>query len=96
VEVAESELKRYKEEKEAYYQMYQIEKSKNEVAAKFISSVIKKLTEKYPDLLPQPAELLPEVGMTKKGSDMPRNKHTDGAAMTQIEQANRSLHRQVD
>jgi hypothetical protein len=29
IQISESELKRFKDEKEAYYQMYQIEKSKN-------------------------------------------------------------------
>ena len=37
--------------------MYQIEKSKNEVAAKFINTFIKKLTEKFPNLVPNPIEI---------------------------------------
>ena len=50
VQTTEGEIKKYKAEKEAYYQMYQIEKAKNQVASKFISTVIRKLTDKYPHL----------------------------------------------
>ena len=50
--ISESEMRRIKDEKDAYYQLYQFEKSKNEVAAKFISQVVKRIGEKHPDLLP--------------------------------------------
>lgn len=51
--------------------MYQIEKAKNEVASKFISTVIKKLTDKYPHLLPAPtshSSLSHGSDVKKKGS----------------------------
>lgn len=44
--------------------MYQIEKAKNEVASKFISTVIKKLTDKYPHLLPV------QTTVSSHGSDL--------------------------
>jgi hypothetical protein len=43
-------LKRIKDEKEVYYQLYQIEKGKSEVATRFISNFLKKITEKMPSL----------------------------------------------
>jgi len=98
MEITEKEVKRYKAEKEAYYQMYQIEKAKNEVASKFISTVIRKLTDKYPHLLPAPSSSLsPNSDLKKKGSDFPpKNRSSvDVATIEQLEQANRSLHRQV-
>jgi hypothetical protein len=59
--------------------MYQIEKAKNEVAAKFINTVIKKLTDKYPNLVPQPQSvLMPDL--KKKGSDYPKNRNPADAA----------------
>ena len=48
IEVHESEMRRIKEEKDAYYHLYQIEKSKNEQASKFISQFVKKVGQKYP------------------------------------------------
>lgn len=90
LEVTEKELKAYKQEKEAYYQMYQIEKSKNEVAAKFISNLIKKITEKHPELLQllQPAAnsntLLPSLDNKKKASDYPKSRQTDAATIAQL------------
>jgi len=76
--------------------MYQIEKSKNEVAAKFINSVIKKLTEKYPNLVPQMQQSTLMPDLKKKGSDFPKNRNpADAATIEQLEQANKSLHRQV-
>ena len=71
-------MKRYKAEKEAYYQMYQIEKAKNEVATKFISTVIKKLTEKYPHLLPAPtthSSISHGSDLKKRGSELPKNRN---------------------
>jgi hypothetical protein len=44
-------MKRYREEKEAYYQLYQIEKSKNELANVFITALIDKIGKKYPSLV---------------------------------------------
>lgn len=102
LEVTEKELKAYKQEKEAYYQMYQIEKSKNEVAARFISNLIKKITEKHPELIQiiQPTStqtlLVPTPDIKKKNSDYPKNRQADAATIAQLEQANRSLHRQVE
>lgn len=81
MEITEREVKRYKAEKEAYYQMYQVEKAKNEVASKFISTVIKKLTDKYPHLLPAPSSsLAPNSDLKKKGSDFPKNRSSVDAA----------------
>ena len=44
-------MKAYKDEKEAYYQLYQIEKTKSEAANKFIQNIIKKIGTRYPDLI---------------------------------------------
>jgi hypothetical protein len=78
--------------------MYMIEKAKSEVAAKFIASLLKKMGQKYPDLIPapQPTLVLPTGDLRKKGSDMAKNGPADRAALEQLEQANRSLHRQVE
>lgn len=43
-------MKRIKDEKEVYYQLYQIEKGKSELATRFISNFLKKITEKMPSL----------------------------------------------
>lgn len=43
-------MKRIKDEKEVYYQLYQIEKGKSEVATRFISNFLKKIAEKIPSL----------------------------------------------
>ena len=51
IQIAERELKLYKDEKEAYYQLYQIEKTKNEVAMKFINNFLKKVSDKFPALV---------------------------------------------
>ena len=94
MQTTESELKRFKEEKEAYYQLYQIEKAKNEVAGKFISNLMRKIADKHPSLLSVISE------DTKKGIEVIGEKkgrpQVDSAMMAQLEQANRSLHRQVE
>lgn len=51
IQIAERELKLYKDEKEAYYQLYQIEKAKNEVAMRFINNFLKKVSDKFPALM---------------------------------------------
>lgn len=51
IQIAERELKLYKDEKEAYYQLYQIEKAKNEVAMRFINNFLKKVSDKFPTLM---------------------------------------------
>ena len=69
------------------------------MASKFITTVIKKLTDKYPHLLPttNTSSLAGHSDIKKKGSDMPRSRNiADVAAIDQLEQANRSLHRQND
>lgn len=94
MQTTESELKRFKEEKEAYYQLYQIEKAKNEVAAKFISNLMRKIADKHPSLLSIVSE------DSKKGTELNGDKkgksQVDSAMVAQLEQANRSLHRQVE
>ena len=68
--------------------MYQIEKAKNEVASKFISTVIKKLTDKYPHLLPAPtshSSLSHGSDVKKKGSQLPKNRNAaDVATIEQL------------
>ena len=49
--------------------------------SKFISTVIKKLTDKYPHLLPAPSSsLAPNSDLKKKGSDFPKNRSSVDAA----------------
>jgi hypothetical protein len=60
--------------------------------------VIRKLSDKYPHLLPTSSSSLSgQSDIKKKGSDFQRPRNiADVAAIEQLEQANRSLHRQVD
>ena len=88
VQTTEGEIKKYKAEKEAYYQMYQIEKAKNQVASKFISTVIRKLTDKYPHLLPatNSSSLSGHSDVKKKGSQIPKSRNVaDVATIDQLE-----------
>jgi hypothetical protein len=104
VQTTESELRRFKEEKEAYYQLYQIEKGKNEVAAKFITGFLKKITEKCPSLASlitdQSSEVIRPVesqnGEKKGFKNHQQQQQADSALIAQLEQANRTLHRQVE
>lgn len=40
-----------KNEKDVYYQLYQIEKSKSEMAGKFVSNFIAKMKQEHPDMI---------------------------------------------
>lgn len=95
MQTTESELKRFKEEKEAYYQLYQIEKAKNEVAAKFISNLMRKIADKHPSLLSVVSDDS-KRGTEISGGDKKGKSQVDSAMVAQLEQANRSLHRQVE
>jgi len=84
-----------KKEKDAYYQLYQIEKSKNEVAAKFITSFIANLSKKYPELVKSIPSSLMSPTLKRKTSEANISKQEAGA-LAQMEQVNRSLRRQID
>ena len=71
-----------------YYQLYQIEKAKNEKAMKFINSLIEQLVSANPDLS---KSIPPKHTHHSKHTHIFKQQHR-----TMLEQANHSLHRQVD
>jgi hypothetical protein len=83
-----------RKEKEAFYQLYQIEKTKSERACQFISSFLAQIAVKYPHLAKdlEPAILPAE----RKRLNEEKRQKKEAAVIQHLELANRSLHRQVE